>query len=250
MQPFFHRVKPRHLSPSQLDLVLARGWYRMRQHLFTISHLAEEFGFYRVHWLRFDIVRIGVHRSHRRIRKHHEPYTVTIEPLVTILEEHRQLHRKYRKSIDFDGVRSIEEGLFGEEGRGSIFSTWCISVRDGDRLIAGGYFDVGKVSAASILHFFDPDHAWSSPGKFLILATLDFMRSQGLRWYYPGYVVAGKPKMDYKLFLGRDVAEYFSPEDQMWKPFEDKILLDEPIIIPIISDLEDEESAPPDTSIL
>jgi len=40
------------------------------------------------------------------------------------------------------------------------------------------------------------------------------MRSKGLQWYYPGYVVAGKPKMDYKLFLGREVVEYFSPEVQ------------------------------------
>ena len=242
MEPFFYRVKPRQLSLVQLDEVLSRGWYRMRQDLFTISHLAEEFGFYRVHWLRFDVNRIVSHRSHRRIRKNHVQCRVVIEPLITISEEHRNLHRKYRRSIDFDGVRSIQEGLFGEEVTESIFSTWSISVYDGVNLVAAGYFDVGAESASSILHFFDPDYAQFSPGKFLILCTIDFMRSKGLQWYYPGYVVAGKPKMDYKLFLGREVAKYFSPKEQMWKPFVDQILLDEPIIIPVLTDTEDENS--------
>ena len=242
MEPFFYRVKPRHLSPDQLDQVLSRGWYRMRQDLFTISHLAEEFGFYRVHWLRVDVNRIIGHRSHRRIRKNHAHCSVVIEPLITVSEEHRNLHRKYRRSIDFDGVRSIQEGLFGEEVTDSIFSTWSISVYDGEKLIAAGYFDIGAESAASILHFFDPEYAQFSPGKFLILCTIDFMRSKGLQWYYPGYVVAGKPKMDYKLFLGREVVEYFSPEVQQWRPFVDQILLDEPIIIPVLTDTDDENS--------
>jgi hypothetical protein len=46
-----------------------------------------------------------------------------------------------------------------------------------------------------------------------------FMRQQGYQWYYPGYVIVGRPKFDYKLFLGRETAEFFDPEDETWKPF-------------------------------
>jgi adenine specific DNA methylase Mod len=48
--------------------------------------------------------------------------------------------------------------------------------------------------------------------------------------------------MDYKLFLGREVVEYFSPEVQQWRPFVDQILLDEPIIIPVLTDTDEENS--------
>jgi len=58
--------------------------------------------------------------------------------------------------------------------------------------------------------------------------------------YYPGYVVAGRPKMDYKLFLGREFAEYFNPQNGLWSPFNSSILLEDPIIIPVAEDLDDE----------
>ena len=188
MDPYYNRVKPRHLSPVMLDLVLSRGWYRMRQDLFTISHLEEERCYYRVHWLRYEVNRIEERATHRRIRRKNKSRRVTIEPLITISEEHRNLHRKYRKWIEFDGVRSIEEGLFGDEVGTNIFQTWCISVYDQEQLIATGYFDAGSTSVASILHFFDPDYGGSSLGKFLIFCTLDWMRAKGYKWYYPGYV--------------------------------------------------------------
>lgn len=230
MDPYYNRVKPRHLSPVMLDLVLSRGWYRMRQDLFTISHLEEERCYYRVHWLRYEVNRIAERATHRRIRKKNKSRRITIEPLISISEEHRNLHRKYRKWIEFDGVRSIEEGLFGDEVDTNIFQTWCISVYDQEQLIAAGYFDAGSTSVASILHFFDPDYSDASLGKFLILCTLDWMRAQSYNLYYPGYVVAGKPKMDYKLFLGESIAEYYDLEEGLWKPFNKQILLDQPII--------------------
>ena len=244
MDPYFDKVTPATLTPYQLDVVLSRGWYRMRQEIFTITHLAEEFGYYKVHWIRFDVDRILLRSSHKRILKNHRNCRVTIEPLVAVTDQQRALHRKYRNWIDFDGVRNIDECLYGEKrdpGK-NIFSTNVISVFEGEDLIACGYFDSGKESAASILHFFDPDRAHLSPGKFLILKTIEYMQSLGMRWYYPGYVIAGKPKMDYKLFLGKDLAEYYDQKDGMWKPFEDIILTVEPIIIFMEDDFEEDET--------
>lgn len=243
MEPFYDRVKPRHLTGAQLDILLARGWYRMHQDLFTISHLAEDHEFYRVHWLRYPIKNIIERPSHRRIRKNHEGYRVVIEPLVSIPSAHRELHRIYRKWIDFDGVHTIEEALYGAEGNNNIFQTHHLSVYFSDHLIAAGYFDVGDAGLASILHFFDPGHRWSSPGKFLILLTLDFMRQQGMTFYYPGYVVAGKPKMDYKLFLGEDSAEYFNPKSGLWLPFHRDLLKEQPLSFPIDIGEDDDEPA-------
>jgi arginine-tRNA-protein transferase len=85
---------------------------------------------------------------------------------------------------------------------------------------------VGAKTAASILHFYDPTYGKYSLGKYLILLTLDYLKSQHYEFYYPGYVVEGLNKMNYKLFLGKEYAEYFDPETISWKPFQDSILGD------------------------
>lgn len=138
------------------------------------------------------------------------------------------LYANYRSSIDFDGAASIQTCLFSEEDPAkNIYKTKCISVFDGDRLIAGGYFDLGGNSATSILHFFDPLYKDYSLGKYLMLLTIDFLTTAGYEFYYPGYVIAGNGKMNYKLFIGKEATYYFAPETISWKHFEERILVEE-----------------------
>lgn len=221
----YHEIlAPDSLSGSELDLYLGMGWYRMNQTIFTSTHLILE-EVHRVHWLRFPVSDIQDRDSHRRIRNRTRRFKVTIENFTGIRPDHEELYGRYRASIDFDGAPSIHHCLWDDKDpRRNLFRTQCISVFDGDKLIAGGYFDLGKRSAASILHFFDPACKRFSLGKYLILLTVDHLRACGYHFYYPGYVLAGNPKMDYKLFLGRGAAYYFAPETGTWKQFEDRIL--------------------------
>lgn len=224
MIPFFNRVNPLALSGAELDWFLSQGWYRMRQSLFTSSHV-DLGAIYRVHWLRFPVFEIINRSSHKRIRRKNKRFRVSITDFIEIQEEHRMLHQRYREAIDFDGAWSIEECLLGEtEVMNNIFQTKCISVYDEGRLIAAGYFDLGEKTAASILHFFDPEYNYFSPGKFMILITLDYLKKLGVEYYYPGYLVSGVKKMNYKLFLGSALAQYFDPLTGIWKPFETSIL--------------------------
>ncbi|MFM7488092.1 MAG: arginine-tRNA-protein transferase [Cytophagales bacterium] len=224
MFPYFESISPDKLTGQQLDELLALGWYRMHQTVFTCSHIGQE-ELHRVHWLRYPIGIITERASHRKIKKRCQSFRTVIQDFKGISQEHRALHAEYRASIDFDGPLSIKECLFGEdESHHNIFNTKCISVFDGERLIAGGYFDVGEIAAASILHFFHPNYARYSLGKWMTLATIDYMRANNLHLYYPGYVVQGVPKMNYKLFLGPTHAHYFNPEVMGWKHFKDSIL--------------------------
>jgi len=227
--PYFDRITPEFLSRAALDQLLALGWYRMHQALFTCSHV-EMGDLYRVHWLRYPVAAIKIQSSHKKIKSRNRRFSYTIEDFTAINETHAVLHARYRASIDFDGALSIEECLFGEDAisLNNIFDTKCISVFDQDRLVAAGYFDVGENSAASILHFFDPDYARHSLGKHLILLTVDYLRARGITWYYPGYVVEGLGKMNYKLFLGKDQAQYFAPEIASWNSFNEGILVRQP----------------------
>jgi leucyl-tRNA---protein transferase len=223
---FYHdSFSPESLSGAELDHFLELGWYRMHQSLFTTSHVDLN-DLYRVHWLRYAIPSIHTHRSHTRLRNRNKNFMFTIEDFSTVRTDHQELHSRYRASIDFDGALSIRECLFSSSSTDqSIFKTKCLSVFDGDKLIAGSYFDLGQHTAASILNFYDPLYAKHSLGKYMILLTIDFLRDNHYHFYYPGYVVEGLSKMDYKLFLGREVATYFDPITITWKNFDDQILV-------------------------
>lgn len=227
MKPYYYRVDPDTLSGTDLDELLALGWYRMHQSVFTCSHIGLEES-HRVHWLRYAVDEITDRPSHRRIRSRNRDFTVTIEDFTFIDLPHQELHQKYRAQIDFDGAWSIEECLFGESELPSVFNTKCISVYDQNRLIAAGYFDVGEKTAASILHFFDPDYSRFSLGKYLILITMDYLKANHYHYYYPGYLVQDVPKMNYKLFLGQALAQYFDPLTATWKYFVESILVNSP----------------------
>ena len=225
MTHYYNSFRPEELTGSDLDKLLALGWYRMHQTIFTTSHVGLE-EVYRVHWLRYSLNEIQSHASHRKIRKRNKEVHFTIEDFTFIRPDHVELHQRYYDSIEFEGAMSIEECLFGEERvSGNIYTTKCISVFEGNQLIAGGYFDVGDYAAASILHFFDPLYKRNSLGKFLILLTIDYLKLNGYKFYYPGYVVEGNPKMNYKLFLGKEEAQYFDPETVTWKYFQEGILV-------------------------
>jgi leucyl-tRNA---protein transferase len=223
MIPYYDSIYPHELTGGQLDQVLALGWYRMHQSIFATSHV-EMGGTYRVHWLRYYVPGISDRATHKRIRNRNKKFHFEIEDLTTIRPDHIQLHSRYRASIDFEGALTIQECLFGGFNKKNIFNTKCISVFDDDNLIAGGYFDVGDQAAASILHFYDPLYGRYSLGKYLILLTTDFLKANGFEYYYPGYVVEGLSKMNYKLFLGKQEAKYFDPERGTWEYFQDHIL--------------------------
>lgn len=227
MTPYFDSLQPESIDGRQLDFVLSLGWYRMHQGIFTTSHVDMN-GVYRVHWLRYFLRDLSQRPTHRRIRRRAKKFSFIIEDFDPdrIRFDHSLLHARYRACIDFDGADSIEECLLREDGsRSNIFNTKCISVFDQHKLIAGGYFDVGEKAAASILHFFDPDYARYSLGKFLILITIDYLKANGYDYYYPGYVVQHLEKMNYKLFLGKEHASYFAPETLSWRKFDESILV-------------------------
>jgi leucyl-tRNA---protein transferase len=228
MIAYHHSESPAELQGTELDRRLADGWFRMHEDIFTTSHLFTQDDIYRVHWLRYNLHHLSDRPSLRRLRKLNAPFRVECEDFSGIRADHEELFKKYRASIDFDGADSVAHALFGEAPTGrNIYQTKCLSVFDSDRLIAGGYFDLGERAGTSILHFFDPGYRRSSLGRFMMLRTVDYLLEHGFLFYYPGYVVAGKSKMNYKLFLGRDVATYFDPATGMWLPFDEKILLPE-----------------------
>ena len=222
-------IYPESLSPAELDEYLAKGWYSMSQHIFSITHWLnyETFDVDRVWWLRYHIQKIQSHRSHRKIRKMNSKFEVKYEKYDVIPEEDQLLYDRYYEWIQFDGYISLDRCLYGEKENKNLFNSWSINVLDKDKVIAKGIIDLGQKAIMAKVNFFDPEYTKYSLGKFLMLKSIDFMQQNGFEWYYPGYIIVNRPKFNYKLFLGRESAEYYDPETEKWNPYDDKIMIRE-----------------------
>jgi leucyl-tRNA---protein transferase len=89
-------------------------------------------------------------------------------------------------------------------------------VREGDQLIACGFFDLGESSAAGITSFYDPAYKKYSLGKYLIYKKIEYCKNQGKQYFYPGYFVPGNPHFDYKLSIGHNALHFLALHTNRW----------------------------------
>jgi arginyl-tRNA--protein-N-Asp/Glu arginylyltransferase len=213
---------PKKIHGSLLDDYLAIGWYRIGQIIFTTDYLQHPEGWRRVFWLRFCLDKFWFRQKQEKLLYTNRHFDVQIKPLV-ITDELESLYQAYSRQLDFEVSPTLQSNLFNysliEDPGHSVFDSELIEVRDHGRLIAAGIFDKGEKSIAGILNFFDPAYKKCSPGKWLMLLKIKYALERGLKFYYPGYIVAGWPKFDYKLFPGKDAAEIYDPQIQAWLPY-------------------------------
>ena len=210
---------PETLSPKDLDAFLSYGWYRMGQGIFTTSYIMQEQVCYRVFWLRYSLSHLQQNSSAQKIIKLNKNFTVTVLPLV-ITSEMEDLFSLYKTGISFDSSPSVRNWLY-DDAQENVYDSYAVEVRDKGLLIAAGIFDKGCKSIAGILNFYHPGYKKYSLGKFLMLQKMDFAKQNSLEWYYPGYIVHGYPKFDYKLFAGKSASQLFSPELGKWFFFKE-----------------------------
>ncbi|TVT41952.1 GNAT family N-acetyltransferase [Hymenobacter setariae] len=200
-----------------LDYYLGLGYYRMNQDLFTCRFLPVGPRIYTVHWLRLVVAQVHYGSKQRRLLRHNAQFTVAIKPF-RLTAEYEALYARYHAYIDFDASPSLADLLLAGATH-SVFDTYIIEVRHGEQLIAAGIFDRGTTTIAGIVNFYDPDYRKHSLGKYLMLLKTEYAREQQLAYYYPGYLVHGYPKFDYKLFASPEATEVFDFQNSEWLPF-------------------------------
>lgn len=198
-----------------LDLYLERGWYRMGQSVFTTHFLSFSDAILSAIWTRLDLNDYSFSKSLRKlVRRNDRRFSTVIQPAV-IDEERELLFQKYRDSFPAELAPTIEDYLL--EGRPeSVFDSWEVAVFQGERLAAVSYFDKGVKGAQSIIGIYDPDFKQYSLGIYSMLLEIKHCQQQGIRYYYPGYVVPGNPRFDYKLRIGP--VDYYDLKSHDWKP--------------------------------
>ena len=200
-----------------LDFYLGQGYYRMQQDLFTCQFVPFDGRLYTTHWLRLVLNDVEWGPEQRRLLRRNARFAATVGPFRPTAE-YDELYARYRQSITFDAAPTVDDVLLGGAVH-SVFNTHVIELRDGDRLVAAGIFDRGHRSLAGILNFYDPAYRQHSLGKYLLLLKTDYARRLQLDYYYPGYVVHGYSKFDYKLFACLAATEVFDSVSRQWLPF-------------------------------
>lgn len=206
---------PENLSLQELDSFLARGWFRMGQTIFTTNFLRYDGKVYSTIWLRILLNEYQANASQLNLFKRNLGFRTSIQ-LASITPEKEELYLRYQQSLDFPTSESLLHLLLNDCDTPSIYTTYEVTVHDGDRLIAIGFFDIGETSAEGIVSVYDPEYKKYSLGKYLIYQKILYCQRMNLRYFYPGYFVPGNPYFDYKLSIGRPALRYLQLQSQQW----------------------------------
>lgn len=223
---FAAKLRPDHISPEQLDDYLARGWYRMGQMIFTTHFLNFGYGFLSSIWVRLPLEGFSFGKSNQKLmRKNLNQFRCAFRK-ASFGPEKEVLFEHYRQHFPEMMSNSLQESLLECE-EVNIFNTMEFVVYDGDKLVAASFFDLGKTCIASIMGMYHPDYARYSLGYFTMLMEIQFGIENGFGLFYPGYIVPGNPRFDYKLRIGQ--VDYFNLQKQAWLPFSNLSSRDIPI---------------------
>lgn len=226
----FQLIRPDSLPPDALDALLASGWYRMRQSVFTCRYLLGPRGLHSAVWTRLPLRGYRFRASHRRRLKHlHQRFRVEIVDQGPD-GEHEELYERYVAHVQGERPESLRETLFDEDGQGlPLFRTRQVSVRDEvGRLVACSFFDEGRESLQSVVGIYDPAHARHGLGMATMLEEIRYGLSGGFRFHYAGYVVPGVPSFDYKREVGE--LQYYDADRHHWRALSE---LDEEALVSV-----------------
>lgn len=223
---FAEKHYPENLLPDELDTYLEKGWYRMGQTIFTTHFLCFGEQFYSAIWVRLPLTQYQFRKGLRKLIQRNEFNFKVVFGKATLSREKERLYNRYR--LAFPGVlaSSLKEALLdGEES--NIYDTREVMVYHNNQLIACSFFDIGSRSAASIIGMYDPDYHKYSLGFFTMLMEIRYCIENNIPYYYPGYVVPGYPRFDYKLRIGE--VEYYDLHTDAWIPISGLMASDIPL---------------------
>lgn len=220
-------VKLTELKPQTLDLYLEKGWFRLGKNLFTTSFLTFKEELYDAFWLRIPLKDFEFSKSQSQILKRLGSFSLSILPF-EMSEEKKSLFLKYRSSLSFEPAKDLDSILFSGEGE-SFFNTYNVCLYDNEKLIACGIFDLGEKSVQGIVSFYDPEYKKYSLGKALILLKIKYSKDNFFDYFYPGYVVPGYPRFDYKLDISKEKGQFFDLTLRLWRKIDFLKLENQPL---------------------
>ncbi|MFK7807024.1 MAG: hypothetical protein AB8F74_04400 [Saprospiraceae bacterium] len=209
---------PQEIFPEELDDYLAKGWFRMGQTIFTCRFITFSDRLYTTVWLRLLLADFQFSKSQRKlIRKNRKNFRVVRRKAI-FNSEKESLYKIHRQRFSGHIAKTLRQSLFGDSII-NIYDTYEIAIYDGDHLVGCSFFDRGEKALASIMGMFHPDYHKFSLGYYTMLEEIAYGQQHDFTDYYPGYVVPGYEKFDYKLRIGD--TDYYDEETAAWLPYKD-----------------------------
>ncbi len=215
---FTQKHYPTTIAPETLDKYLATGWHPMGQAMYTCKFSFFNGRLYSAIWTRTRLRNYSFSKRNRKLmRRNAKRFRIEYRPFV-LEEVHEKLFERYANHFDGRLSRTLAAYLLDERDR-NIFDSMETRVYDGDRLVAFSCFHLGERSLASIIGVYDPDYRRYSLGYYTLLLEIAYGIEHGFSYFYPGYVIPGNPRFDYKLRTG--YIQFFDFWKQVWRPWED-----------------------------
>ena len=228
--------KPLVIEPEMLDKYLDHAWFRMGQMIFTCHFLCFKSILYPSIWTRLTLPGFTFSKSNRKlIRRNSSRFSHRIGPAV-FNPEKEELYQRHITRFQGYIAPTLRESLFGES-KSNIYNTYEIEIYDEGKLVAASFFDLGKKSMASIMGLFDPAYAQHSLGYYTMLCEINYGLENGIDFYYPGYVVPGYGKFDYKLRIGN--VDFYEPTSRKWISYKEHFNIDDTLTTRLHQALDD-----------
>ncbi len=209
---------PQEIFPEELDDYLAKGWFRMGQTIFTCRFITFEDALFTTVWLRLTLDGFQFSKSQRKLMRKNQSQFTVISRKAIFNKEKETLYKIHRKRFSGHVAKTLRSSLFGDTSF-NIYDTYEIAIYDGEQLVGCSFFDRGEKTLASIMGMFHPDYNKYSLGYYTMLEEMAYGLQHNYREYYPGYVVPGYGKFDYKLRIGS--TDYYYEETNSWLPYKD-----------------------------
>ncbi|MDX6765905.1 MAG: hypothetical protein SFU85_03860 [Candidatus Methylacidiphilales bacterium] len=184
-----------------MDAAWAAGWRHFGPFFFRTRWMQQGAEAREIMPLRYPLEGWAPRKSQRRILRRNRDLSCEISP-TRLTDEQRDLFLRHRSRFREDVPDALEDFL-GPQPDGHPCRNVTISLRQGPRLVAASYLDLGLESVSSIYAVFDPDESKRSLGTATLLIELFWAAQQGFRWHYPGYATHGASLYDYKKTIAR-----------------------------------------------
>ena len=204
-----------HVSPQELDSLLALGWRHFGTYFYRYNLGLYEFDIRRVIPLRIRLADFSPSKSQRRTLAKNDDLNIRIEP-ITITEESQRLFDLHKTRFRSGAPESIFDFLSGSPANVPV-EAMQIVVCENDDPIAISYFDLGEEAISGVYATFDPAFSSRRLGIFTLLKEIEFAIAQGKEYYYLGYSYSGSSFYDYKKKFR--ASESFDWQTRGWEPY-------------------------------
>lgn len=193
------RLPPRPLTREELDHRLELGERRSGRMVYRTQCPACS----ACEPLRVSVPRFQATSSQRRTWRRNDGEVRLEVGIPELSEERLALYNRHKQER---GLSRTDEPLSAVGYRAWLVDT-CVDTRElryyvGEKLVGVSILDIGRTSASSVYHYFDPDESRRSLGVYSVLREIAWCAEQGFEWYYLGLFVRDCGHLSYKAAYG------------------------------------------------